>query len=206
MPMHAKTDCRLLLGDRPCVWGGECQGCEHYVKRGEHIVIIKLAAAGDVLRTTSILPPLKRAHPDSFITWVTDPAALPLIELNPYLDRAVPFGFDAWLTLSAQSIDLLICLDKEERACALASTLSASAKSGFALSTAGAVEPLNEGARYDYELGLSNEMKFHENTMTYPAIFCRTAGLEYQGEPYLLALPEAAIEHARRFLGSLSLS
>jgi len=37
---------------------------------------------------------------------------------------------------------------------------------------------LSDGARYDYELGLSNEMKFHGNTMTYPEIFCRTAGLE----------------------------
>ena len=81
--MHMKTDCRLLLGDRPCVWGGKCEGCEHYARKGEHIVIIKLAAAGDVLRTTSILAPLKRAHPNSYITWLTDPAALPLVELNP---------------------------------------------------------------------------------------------------------------------------
>ena len=206
MSMHVKTDCRLFLGDRPCVWGGRCEECEHYVGRGEHVVVIKLAAAGDVLRTTSILPPLKRAHPDSFITWVTDAAALPLIELNPYVDRAIPFGFDAWLTLSVQSIDLLICLDKDERACALASTLNAAEKLGFALSPAGAVEPLNEGARYDYDLGLSNEMKFHENAMTYPAIFCRTADLEYREEPYLLSLPATAIEHAKDFLGGLSLS
>lgn len=206
MPMHVKSDCRLFLGDRPCVWGGRCEKCEHYARRGEHIVVIKLAAAGDVLRTTSILPPLKRAHPDSYITWVTDPSALPLVKLNPYIDRAIPFGFDAWLALSVQSIDLLICLDKEERACALTSALNASEKRGFTLSAAGAVEPLNKGARYDYELGLSNEMKFHENTMTYPAIFCRTAGLEYQGEAYQLGLPEAAIEHAERFLGGLPLS
>lgn len=202
--MHVKSDCRLFLGDRPCAWGGRCEGCEHYAPRGEHIVVVKLAAAGDVLRTTSILPPLKRAHPDSYVTWVTDRGALPLIELNPYIDRALPFSFDAWLTLSVQSIDLLICLDKEERACALASSLDAVEKVGFAMSQAGAVEPLNEGARYDYELGLSDEMKFHENTMTYPEIFCRAAGLEYASEPYMLALPELSIEYARNFLGGLS--
>ena len=204
--MQVKADCRMFLGDRPCVWGGACEGCEHYVKRGEHIVIVKLAAAGDVLRTTSILAPLKRAHPDSYITWVTDPVSLPLIEFNPYIDRALEFGFETWLTLLVQSIDLLICLDKEERACALTSALRASEKLGFALSMAGAVEPLNADARYDYELGLSNEMKFHENTMTYPEIFCHTAGLEYQRDPYLLALPAGAIEHAERFLNGLSLS
>jgi len=204
MPMEVKSDCRLFIGDRPCVWGGRCEGCEHYAPRGKNIVVIKLAAAGDVLRTTAILPPLKRAYPESFVTWVTDPSALPLVELNPYVDRAVAFGFEAWLSLSTQSLDLVLCLDKEERACALCSSLSAGEKRGFALSTVGAVAPLNDGARYDYELGLSNEMKFHENELTYPEIFCRTAELEYKGEPYMLALPQSAIEHAEAFLARLS--
>jgi heptosyltransferase-2 len=204
--MEVRTDCRLFLGDRPCVWGGRCEGCEHYAPRGEHIVVIKLAAAGDVLRTTSVLPPLKRAHPDSYVTWVTDAAALPLVELNPYIDRARPFSFDTWLALSAQKIDLLLSLDKEERAAALASSLAASTKRGFGLDPDGAVVPLSDGARYDYELGLSDEMKFHGNTLTYPEIFCRTAGLDYEGEPYQLGLPERSIEYAERFLGGLSFS
>lgn len=202
--MHVKSDCRLFLGDRPCVWGGQCEGCEHYAARGEHIVVVKLAAAGDVLRTTSILPPLKKAHPDSYITWVTDPGALPLVRLNPYVDRALAFSFDTWLTLSVEMIDSIFCLDKEVRACALASSLECSEQFGFALSTSGGIEPVNEGARYDYELGLSDEMKFHENKMTYPEIFCRTAGLEYAGEPYTLVLPERSIEYARDFLAGLS--
>ena len=206
MPMQVKSDCRLFLGDRPCVWGGRCEGCEHYAPRGEHVVVVKLAAAGDVLRTTCVLPPLKRAHPDSFITWVTDAGALPLLELNPYIDRALPFSFDAWLELSVQSIDLLVCLDKEKRACALASALDADTRLGFALSRDGAVIPLNEGARYDYELGLSNEMKFHENRLTYPEIFCRTAELPYERESYLLVLPDESIEHAERFLAGHTLS
>ncbi len=103
MPMHVKSDCRLFLGDRPCAWGGHCDGCGHYAPRGKHIVVVKLAAAGDVLRTTSILPPLKRTHPDSYITWVTDPAALPLIEFNPYIDRALRFSFEAWLDALGRS-------------------------------------------------------------------------------------------------------
>ena len=203
MSMQVKSDCRLFVGDRPCAWGGRCEGCEHYAPRGEHIVVVKLAAAGDVLRTTCILPPLKKAHPDSYVTWVTDAAALPLLELNPFIDRVLTLSFEAWLALSVQSVGLLICLDKEERACALAAALDASSKVGFSLSSDGAVVPINEGARYDYELGLSDEMKFHANTLTYPEIFCRTADLPYDGEPYMLALPESSIAHAERFLGDM---
>jgi ADP-heptose:LPS heptosyltransferase len=204
--MLVRSDCRYFLGDRPCAWGGVCEGCEHYAPRGRHVVVVKLAAAGDVLRTTSILAPLKRAMPDSFVTWVTDEAALPLVALNPYVDTAAVFGFDSWLTLKAQSLDLLICLDKEERACAFCSSLDAGEKRGFGLSEGGWVEPLNEGARYDYELGLSDEMKFRVNELTYPEIFCRTAGLPYEGDAYELALPEASLEYADRFLGELPLA
>ncbi len=203
MTTQFKTDCRLFLGDRPCVWGGRCEGCEHYAPQGTRIVIIKLAAAGDVLRTTSILPPLKRKYPASHVTWVTDAAAVPLLEKNPYIDSVRTFGFDTWLELSARSFDVLMCLDKEPRACALASALRAGEKLGFAMSETGAPVPMNEGANYDYELGLSNEKKFHENTLTYPEIFCRAVELEYEGDAYMLALPDTSVEYAKRFFAEM---
>lgn len=45
---------------------------------GKRILIVKLAAIGDVLRTTPLLSGLKRAYPQSHITWVVDKEALPL--------------------------------------------------------------------------------------------------------------------------------
>jgi ADP-heptose:LPS heptosyltransferase len=204
MAKDIRTDCRYFLGDRPCDRGGECEGCERYSPMGTRILVIKLAAAGDVLRTTSILPPLKRAYPESHVTWVTEAAAVPLLAHNPYLDRVFTFGFDAWLKLSAQSFDVLICLDKDERACALASILAADKKLGFAMSCHGTVEPLNESARYDYELGLSNEEKFFGNEKVYPEIFCDTAGLGYEGEPYMLVLPDSSIRYAQEFMSGLA--
>lgn len=206
MAMTVRNDCRFFLGDRPCRWGGVCEGCRHYTPFGTRVLVIKLAAAGDVLRTTSILPPLRREHPVSHVTWVTDPSAVPLVRSNPYIDRVLPFGFETSLVLGEQEFDLLICLDKEERACALASSIEAKRKLGFALSRDGTVVPLNEGARYDYELGLSNEMKFHGNALTYPEIFCRTAELQYAGDPYELSLPGSSIRHAEEFLSRLELS
>ena len=41
------TDCKFFLGDRPCEWGGRCDGCEYYAPAGKQILVVKLAAAGD---------------------------------------------------------------------------------------------------------------------------------------------------------------
>ncbi len=204
MKKTVKFDCRLYLGDRPCRWGGECEGCEHYSPMGTRILIVKLAAAGDVLRTTSILPPLKRRFPVSHTTWVADAPALPLLSLNPYIDRVMPFGFETWLRLSAESFELSIGLDKEPRAGALVRGVRADAKLGFGLTDEGTIVPLNEGAWYDLSLGLSNEEKFHVNDQTYSEIACRTAELSYDGDPYMLVLPESSIDYAQEFAERLA--
>lgn len=47
------------------------------------VLILKLAALGDVLRTTSVARRLKACRPDARITWVTSRAAAPLLERNP---------------------------------------------------------------------------------------------------------------------------
>ena len=198
-----RYDCKFYLGDRPCVWGGVCEGCEHYTPMGTRVLIVKLAAAGDVLRATAVLPPLKSRYPESHVTWVCDKSALPLVSDNPYLDRAMPFGFETWLTLSRQQFDLIINLDKEPRAAALAVSVPAQFRLGFGLSDAGTVTALSDGARYDLSLGLSNELKFNGNTRTYPDVFCEIADVEYEGEPYCLVLPEASLRYAESFVAGL---
>lgn len=44
------------------------------------ILVIKTGALGDVLRTTSILPGLQQRFPALELTWLTAPAAVPLVE------------------------------------------------------------------------------------------------------------------------------
>jgi heptosyltransferase-2 len=205
MAADPKLDCRHYLGDRPCAWRLPCgPSCAKYDPMGTRVLVIKLAAPGDVLRSTAILPPLRRKHPASHVTWVTDEAALPLLSLNPFIDRLMPFGFESALLLEAQSFDAAICLDKEPRAGALMRTAVARERFGFELSDAGTVRALNEGAAYDLALGLSDELKFHANAKTYPEIACGVAGLVYEGEPYTLGLPGPSIEKARALLAALA--
>lgn len=204
MRPDVKLDCRHYLGDRPCVWHRVCPGCDKYAPMGVRVLVIKLAAPGDVLRATAVLPPLRRKHPESHVTWVTDEAAVPLVSLNPCIDRVMGFGFETALVLEAQTFDLAICLDKEPRAGALMRAVKAGRKLGFELSDFGTIRALNDGAGYDLALGLSDDLKFRANTRSYPDIACAVAELPYEGDPYVLALPGDSVERARAFLSALA--
>ena len=55
-------DCRYWRGDRPCVFhkseGVECE-CRHYDEVAERVLVVKLDAMGDVLRSTCVLPGIR---------------------------------------------------------------------------------------------------------------------------------------------------
>ena len=57
-----RIDCRLFRGDIPCSPGAICENCPDYEPMGKKILILKLGAIGDVLRTTPVLPELHNAH------------------------------------------------------------------------------------------------------------------------------------------------
>jgi ADP-heptose:LPS heptosyltransferase len=183
-----KLDCRYFLGDRPCRFKRVCEGCAQYSPMGQRILIVKLAAIGDVLRTTPLLSGLKRAYPQSHITWVVDREALPLLKNNPHIDRLLPFDFPSVLPLESETFDLVIGLEKEVRGAALASKVQAAEKRGFALGPEGSVYPVNRASEYAFLLGLSDDLKFHRNQKTYPELIFEAAELDYQKDEYLLFL------------------
>ena len=53
------------------------------------VLIVKLAALGDVLRTTSLLKPLHRRYPGCRVWWLTRADAKPLLEKNPLIYKIV---------------------------------------------------------------------------------------------------------------------
>ncbi|MBS3126405.1 glycosyltransferase family 9 protein [Candidatus Woesearchaeota archaeon] len=86
-----------------------------------NILIIKLGAAGDVLRTTSVLEGLKEKHKPSKIAWLTNPFSSDLLKGNPFLD-SVFMPSDSG-TLRNVQWDWIINLDDDEKACQIASEL-----------------------------------------------------------------------------------
>ncbi|MBI3549096.1 MAG: glycosyltransferase family 9 protein [Elusimicrobia bacterium] len=53
------------------------------------VLIVKLAALGDVLRTASLLGPLRARYPGCEIWWATSAAARPLLEKHPAIHRLI---------------------------------------------------------------------------------------------------------------------
>ena len=149
-----------------------------------HACIIKLAALGDVLRTTCILPGLWKKYSGPKVTWVTKPTALPLLAGNPYIDRVLTLEQALCSTERKRRYDVVICLDEETEACALSSSLTTSARFGSYMDASGTLRYTASSAPW-FRLGLlglqnRDELK-KANRKTYPALLYSI--LELPGEP-----------------------
>src|SRR5262245_58514022 len=126
-------DCFHFIGDRPCVWhkreGVHCT-CQYYRPIEQRLLIIKLDAMGDVLRTTALLPALAKAHPNASIVWITRPESVPLLENNPYLHEIIPYGEDALVMLMSRTFDRVINLDAGAVSTGLATMARGTKKDG----------------------------------------------------------------------------
>ena len=107
-----KTNCSYFKGDRPCDPHKEqaikCNDCTYYQPIRYKILIIKLDAVGDVLRTTSILKPLKKKYPDSYIEWCTRKNSIELFRNNPLVDEVIIIEYDALFRINAEEYDIVI--------------------------------------------------------------------------------------------------
>ncbi len=189
-----KLDCSHYRGDRPCAAGvqGICPtDCAHHTPMGHRILIIKLAALGDVIRTAALLPGLKQAWPQSQITWVSRPNGVRMLQNHPLIDRLLPFDAETLCHLDHERFDLCLSLDKEPAPAALAMRIDAPDKRGMGLSPHGTVYPLNAACAPYFELGLTDELKFFHNQKSYPRLIYEALGLTYEGQSYTL-YPSAA--------------
>lgn len=194
-----KADCRYYRGDKPCRQGFPCDDCDRYDRIASHVLVVKCRAQGDVLRTTALLPGLKRKYPGSFLTWLVDPESLELLQNNPYIDRILAMDLEGVLPLAAERFDTLICLDKEPVLTALASAVPASRKFGFGQNEHGRLVVFNPAAEYAWRLGMDDELKFRVNTKTYQEVAAQAAEVVYQRDEYVYALPEGAGRKAFEF-------
>jgi heptosyltransferase-2 len=196
-----RPDCFHFRGHVPCVphkeRGVHCDRCAEFRQRKGRILIIKLGAAGDVIRTTPLLTPLRREFPDHAVTWVTDfPELLPAV-----VDDPVPLDVATSVWLRQTRFDLLINLDKDREACALAREVEADRRLGFTLEDDGICRPVTDGvtaamaaaAEAKFMTGLFDDVN-QGCKLSYPQEIFAICGYEFQGEPYLLDRPAVVTE------------
>ena len=199
--MEFRTDCRHWRGDKPCRENRLCEGCPAYTPLGPRILLIKLGARGDVLRTTPLVTALKTRHPDAHLTWLTRPESVELLAGDPWIDRVLAFSTAGVVEILSRRFEAVYCLDKEPEATGLAVLAKAERKAGWGMApdAAGTPAALNPDAGYSLALGVSDDLKFRRNRATYLEIVFAALGLDYQGETYRYVPTEADRESARRF-------
>jgi ADP-heptose:LPS heptosyltransferase len=206
--MDHEFHCRYFRGDKPCAFSdgrrcapivGEPPFCGHHDPVGERVLIIKLGALGDVLRTTTLLPAIQKRFPKAAITWITKPGAIPLLT-GAGLFQVLPWELDSVLWAERIPWDLVICLDKEEGPTALASRCRATVRHGFGRNEWGFLTPLSPSTESLFLLGIDDEAKFRTNTRTYPALIADACALEWGPNPYVLELTEEELTRGRDLL------
>ncbi len=180
--MDFALDCKYFKGDSPCKFYKEkgylCK-CVEYEPIQTKILIIKLGAVGDVIRTTPILRKLKEEYPKSEITWITKtPNFLPDI-----VNHKLAYTLENITSLQAQEFDILFNFDKEKESCALTNSIKAKTKKGFMLKQ-GKAFPIDADSEYKYKMGLNNEFNL-KTTESYPEQVFMIAGYKFNKEKYV---------------------
>jgi ADP-heptose:LPS heptosyltransferase len=191
------TDCLKFRGHVPCVpnklRGRHCDGCPEFARREGRILVIKLGAAGDVIRTTPLLHPLKRDYPNHALSWIThSPSLLPSL-----VDDPLPLDVATALWARRTRFDLVINLDKDREACALAGEVAAPRKLGFLLDGGGVCVPVDErsagasaadAARAKWVTGLFDGVS-QANALSYVQEIFAICDYTFAGEEYVLDRP-----------------
>ena len=164
------TDCRHYRISLPCAphkaTGARCDDCRLYDPVAERILIVKLDAIGDVLRTTTCLEPLKAKYPNSHITWVTRTRAADVLRGNPRIDRVLTVESNYLEFILAEDFDLAIGPDTDYLSATIMRLARASSRRGFVADNRGGVIPLNHAAQQWWEMGLDDGLK-RRNRRTY---------------------------------------
>lgn len=200
--------CKRFSGYKPCFPDHNCwlNGCKDNIPIGTKILIVNLDAMGDVLMTTAQLPAIKRKFPDSTIYWITLKNAEPLLFNNSYIDHTYPFTFESILILQQMEFDYVLNVDKSQRSCALVNSLNAKNKLGFGLNNDGVIIPLNEGAYYNYLLGMDDQLKFKINQKTGQEYLAETFELDYQNDEYVFNFTDDELSFIKEYKNKIELS
>src|ERR1035437_648243 len=201
--MILKTDCRHFPGDHPCVYNKKegiiCDNCIYYSSVNYKIIIIKLEAIGDVLRTTSILHAIKDKYPESHITWLTKSASKDIFKNNPLVDNCLFFEEpDLNSRLSTEVFDLVLHPDASPTSAAIAAAIKAKEKKGYIMNHLGKVVPIDDIGIEWLEMGAFDQLK-KTNKKSYQQIIHEILGLDYKKGEIIINLDDKEKDFSAKF-------
>ena len=185
-----KTDCRFFKGHIPCKpsknFGVHCVNekginCKYYEPVKGKILIIKLGAIGDVIRTTPLLEAIKSTYPKAKIFWLTHtPTVVP-----DSVDEVLKFNQEGITYLESVNFDIIYNLDKDKEACSLTNKLNSKTKKGYVLKD-GVPFPADKAAEQKFFTGLFDDVN-QTNTKNYLEEIFEICGYKFSGQKYILS-------------------
>lgn len=167
------------------------------------VLIIKLGAIGDVIRTTAILQGLKEKYGCN-IDWVTKSESYDVLKNNNLIENIYLINEDVKNKLKDKKYDLVICLDDDDEACELATYVNPDKIVGAFLENNENV--YSEDSSFWFDMGLisrfgkqkADELKA-KNRKTYQEIMYKILGLDYKKQEPILTLDKKSLNFANEF-------
>lgn len=167
-------DCRHYRTAHPCLpnkrEGAECPTCLYYTPFHDRVLVIKLDALGDVLRTSSLLPAIVAKHDHPYVAWLTRPgAAAEIVRMVPLVDECIELTPEGVARVSAGGWTKIYSLSNDLPSAALATAAAGNGRYDVVIGydlVSGLIRPTNDAARRWLELAAFDRLK-HENTLTW---------------------------------------
>ena len=168
------------------------------------ILIIKLGAIGDVIRTTSILKGLKSKHKNCKIDWITKKESFDILKNNNLINNIFLIDKNVQNKLKNIKYDLIINLDDDFEACKLATKISSKKIIGAYLKNTQRAYTGDSSLWFD--MGLISKLGKRKadtlkakNKKTYQEIIYRILGLKYRKQEPMLILNKNDLNFGIRF-------
>lgn len=204
-------DCKSFPGTRACdvlksEGYSDCGECKFYDPISKKILVVKLGAMGDVLRTTGILSAIKKKYGENCsITWLTNKESKDFFNGNHYVDRLWINSFEASLKLRFEKFDVLYSFEIDAPGSTLANLVNAKEKYGYYFAENGHPATYNKNADYYLERAFSDKIN-RSNRKSYQQMMFDVAELPYNQEGYVLRLDDYDSEVKDSFIEKLGIN
>lgn len=162
--------CRYFRGSIPCAYnkldGSECSSCKHVSEYRDRILLIKLDAIGDVLRSASLLPPIINRHASPYIAWLTRRESVELVQMMKYVDETIEFSPEGLARVMSGAWDRVYSLSNDLTSASLAAIVPSKRGTVGFVSQAGRIMPTNSAASHWLEMAAFDRVK-RENSESY---------------------------------------
>lgn len=200
---NVKFDCRKFRTGIPCqpnkLRAQVCDTCTEYDPIKKRILIIKLGALGDVIRTTPLIEKFKSTYEGAHFTWLTlSPAILPAKEI----DVIYKWDVTSVYIIENSEFDIAINLDKDPEACILLRNVVAKEKFGYTWEK-GHIAPATKNAEHKLITGFFDQYS-KANTKSYLQEIFEICGFEFNKEDYLINLNQSLSQKWQSNLKSLA--